>query len=270
MKNLPHLLLLAGLAGATYAQAQNQANIKCIYKIMFRPDSTNINNLRTEYGVLLLGNNISKYQTINKALLDSVVLNVPKDAMAFQMSFDASKLPKTYFSSIIFKDLRKKEVVVYDEVYIDQYRYQEPESSFAWQITPEKAVISGYKCQKATSAFGGRRWEAWFTNEVPSSDGPYKFHGLPGLIIKANDTKNYYTFTLSSLQKLASPAVLELPARKATTITKAEYTKAKRNYDLNAVDIMAQRGSVYGEPEEMKRRHQEKMKKRNNPIELMK
>lgn len=43
---------------------------------------------------------------------------------------------------------------------------------------------------------------AWFTHEIPISDGPYKFNGLPGLILEISDTENHYNFTLKGVEKL--------------------------------------------------------------------
>ncbi|CAH0172502.1 GLPGLI family protein [Chryseobacterium sp. Bi04] len=48
-----------------------------------------------------------------------------------------------------------------------------------WKISDEKEKILEYTTQKATAIFAGREWNAWFTTELPVSDGPYKFCGLP-------------------------------------------------------------------------------------------
>ena len=66
---------------------------------------------------------------------------------------------------------------------------------FNWQLTDDKKVIESYECQKATTTFRGRTYEAWFTAEIPISDGPYKFGGLPGLILELRDGDNDYVYT---------------------------------------------------------------------------
>jgi GLPGLI family protein len=53
-----------------------------------------------------------------------------------------------------------------------------------------KEKIGNWEAQKATTEFGGRKWTAWFCEEIPLSDGPYKFKGLPGLIVKISDADN--------------------------------------------------------------------------------
>lgn len=71
-----------------------------------------------------------------------------------------------------------------------------------WQILPETQKIENYNCQKATTNFGGRIWEAWFSKDLPFPDGPYKFHGLPGLIVKLEDKTKSHQFLLKGSKKL--------------------------------------------------------------------
>ncbi len=42
---------------------------------------------------------------------------------------------------------------------------------------------------------------AWYTTEIPINDGPYKFFGLPGLIIKLYDEKEHYVFEMTKLER---------------------------------------------------------------------
>lgn len=60
--------------------------------------------------------------------------------------------------------------------------------SVDWKISKEKTEILGYHCTKATGSFRGRHYIVWFTAAIPSSFGPWKLDGLPGLILKAEDT----------------------------------------------------------------------------------
>lgn len=64
-----------------------------------------------------------------------------------------------------------------------------------WKFHQEKLKIGGYSCNKATTQFEGREWTAWYTTDIPLSLGPYKFHGLPGLIIKLSDSSKNFIFT---------------------------------------------------------------------------
>jgi|SRR5690625_114946 len=61
-----------------------------------------------------------------------------------------------------------------------------------WNITDENKEIGEYIAIKAEVTFRGRDYEAWFTPEIPISAGPWKLHGLPGLILEAKDNANTF------------------------------------------------------------------------------
>lgn len=76
------------------------------------------------------------------------------------------------------------------------------ESKMNWNISAEKVKIGSYNTQKATTEFGGRQWVAWFAADIPLQDGPYKFHGLPGLIVKVEDAEKNYSWELKGNRKV--------------------------------------------------------------------
>ncbi len=52
--------------------------------------------------------------------------------------------------------------------------------------------IAGYHCIKATANFRGSDITAYFTEDLPYSVGPFKFFGLPGLILDVrHDNKSF-------------------------------------------------------------------------------
>lgn len=68
-----------------------------------------------------------------------------------------------------------------------------------WQLTTVQQTVAGMRCYQATTCYGGRNYVAWYSPDIPISDGPYVFAGLPGLIIKISDEQNWYSFTLKRL-----------------------------------------------------------------------
>lgn len=53
-----------------------------------------------------------------------------------------------------------------------------------WKLHDEIKKIGSYTCKKATTSFRGRNYTAWYTDEIPILGGPWKFDGLPGLILE--------------------------------------------------------------------------------------
>ena len=83
--------------------------------------------------------------------------------------------------------------------------YTENLPLFDWQIEDEVAEVCGYECLKATCHWRGRDFTAWFTPDIPVEYGPWKFGGLPGLIMKVADDEGIYTFEAVAVENGSFP-----------------------------------------------------------------
>ena len=88
-------------------------------------------------------------------------------------------------------------------IFPHEYEGYEPTPDLAWTLTDDTLTVSGYLCQQATATFRGVEWRVWYTEEIPSSAGPWRLRGLPGLIVKAES--EVHTFCLAKLRMEASP-----------------------------------------------------------------
>jgi GLPGLI family protein len=61
---------------------------------------------------------------------------------------------------------------------------KEAKPKFNWALINETKKVGNFNCLKATCHFRGRDYIAWYTLEIPVSHGPWKFQGLPGLILE--------------------------------------------------------------------------------------
>ena len=93
----------------------------------------------------------------------------------------------------IFVSLADKKMEVKEDVPPHHYAYQES-GDLQWTLLDDTLTISGYLCHKAHTAYGGRTWYAYYTEDIPSSAGPWKLNGLPGLILKAEDAESIFCF----------------------------------------------------------------------------
>lgn len=83
----------------------------------------------------------------------------------------------------------------------DHLMYSETLPLQKWQLDKETRTICGYNCQKATCRWRGRDYVAWFTPDIPFPVGPWKFGGLPGAIMKINDSKGDYSWEAVAVNK---------------------------------------------------------------------
>lgn len=86
----------------------------------------------------------------------------------------------------------------------DRYACIEKAENIDWQLTDGTDTICGYLCHKAMARFKGRTWTAWYAEDIPLDNGPWKLCGLPGLILKAADTANDWSFTAVALTRGAA------------------------------------------------------------------
>ncbi|MBR1788055.1 MAG: GLPGLI family protein [Bacteroidaceae bacterium] len=129
-----------------------------------------------------------------------------------------------YWNDIQFADLFFKDGQVTEYVSMPMYhesndcQFTEPCPPQQWTLTPgEESVICGYRCQRATCRWRGRDYVAWFAPDIPVKRGPWRFNGLPGLILKLYDTNRFYTFEAVGLKKVNGPMMLyDFPYSKST------------------------------------------------------
>ncbi len=112
-----------------------------------------------------------------------------------------------------------------------QYRYKEPFPTMQWNLVDEKQTVCGYSCQKATCHWRGRDYVAWFTSAIPMKSGPWKFGGLPGLIMKIHDTKHLYTWEAVAVEKGSFP-IYQLEERFFKDTTRKKVWKAQREWNV--------------------------------------
>ena len=68
-----------------------------------------------------------------------------------------------------------------------------------WSITNNTKKILTYNCQEAIGLFRGREYRAYFLRDIPISSGPFKFDGLPGLILEVKSTDNVVSITATDI-----------------------------------------------------------------------
>lgn len=171
----------------------------------------------------------------------------------------------------------------------DQLYSYPTEDVVSWKLSEETKKISDFSVQKATTNFGGRKWTAWFTKEIPFSEGPYKFTGLPGLIVTLEDSENQFSFHLIKSKKLDktydTKNILEVRyGEKPLMISEKFFIKKSLEYyedpyqedrkDLKKGNTIIEiEGKQYTNPNDLIpliKSEQEYIRKHNNPIELNK
>lgn len=183
-----------------FANAQQSAN-RFFYELTFKPKKANatLEKVMTSLDII---KDKSIYQDFTVPAQDSIIkaeVEAIEKAGVWKDITKSIKMPK--FSYKIHKAYPEMKISYADRISAKMFIYDDP-TSFQWNILADKEKIGEYNTQKATTEFGGRKWTAWFAPDIPFQDGPYKFYGLPGLIVKIEDSEKNYSWTLKGNKKI--------------------------------------------------------------------
>ncbi|GEN69886.1 GLPGLI family protein [Chryseobacterium rhizosphaerae] len=295
MKNKILFFMLLGIL--TSAQTN-----RFFYEYKFIPDSNHKEEVKKEMMLLDIDKKGSNYYSQDKFVADSIGraelerqlksgggnISVNRREKPGQVSY---KVTKEYpdFKTFLFKNIST-----------DRYKVKEDKKP-EWKILSDKLKIGEYNAQKATTSFGGREWTAWFSTDLPFQDGPYKFYGLPGLIVKVEDATGSHSMTLignKTVKSVDAEKDMQVPENvkilgfgKEIEVTKDQFKKAWKAYvndptknmremmmknggDTNtkfSFKVKTSDGKEISDPNqvfrEMEKRTKESLQKDNNPIE---
>lgn len=186
----------------------NAQNQRFSYEYQFVKDTLNKDEIAKELMVLDINKDGSNFYSREVYLSDSTMTAFYENQIRNTGSMNVdTKIMSQRKGSVRYKIFKKyPEFNVKSIVHLgmDSYKVSD-DRKLIWKILPEKQKIGEFNAQKATTEFAGRKWIAWFSSELPFQDGPYKFHGLPGLIVKLEDATKTHQFELKGISKFTAP-----------------------------------------------------------------
>lgn len=286
MKHLFKITIIA-LFLAQLSMAQTS---RFVYQVTMKSDSTDKANATIETARLDISPEKSLFYGEGRIKRDSVM-----QRMRETRNFDRNAMQnlRSSIDYIVEKDLIKNITYFKTRLGRDQYTYEE-DRKMDWKILPETVKIGEYEAQKAETTFAGRKWYAWFTQDIPFQDGPYKFKGLPGLIIKVEDAKGDYSFDLQQSKKITEFPNFDNRGGNPIKVKRADFEKQEKLYRKDPVSFVTNSFSQGGAPappqsmgggnrgggggfrmdsdfrKQMEERLRDEVAKNNNPIELSK
>ncbi|MDY0142989.1 MAG: GLPGLI family protein [Bacteroidales bacterium] len=264
------LMLVTSIVGAQNFKEIDKVSSVFHYDYSYLEERGNRDTEKNHQMVLEVGNSFSKFQSINKAFADSLLriyANEPP-AVAFSKIYSqisGLKVP-ALLNYVVIKDYTSNNSTTFIGKTMGVttlYKVEEP-IGFNWAIEPSRdTTILDIHCLMARVKYAGRDYIAWFAPKIPINDGPYKFSGLPGLIIKLYDTENEHVFTLIGTTK-PSPKAMYIITDKTINTNSRGFTRAFEASKSGYIDKM--NGLTFSN-EETKIRAISKILNRNNLIE---
>lgn len=228
--------------GADDVTEIGRSKIRILYA--FQPVDIKDENTWIDCGQLLTDKGMTQYSSFYVSENNAYIRQWLKDNPTKDYYPGGVKLKgrmKTFWSEYQYSQIyvQGKELTdwaVMPSAEFNQYRYKEPWPSMQWKLTNEKQYICGYQCQKATCHWRGRDYEAWFTMQIPLRSGPWKFGGLPGLIMKIYDTKKIYTWEAVAVENGSFP-IYQLDERRFKNSERKKVLKMHRTWNMKYAEL---------------------------------
>ena len=271
------LILLFTLIG-TLAVAQNK---RFIYEYKFISDSTNVEDVKTEMMFLDTTKEGSKYYSYTVFNSDSIMkVDLQKQLAAtgsINIKTDMRKGDVRYSVTKIYPEYK---TYLHKRLSMDAYKVEE-DRKINWKISSEKEKVGEWNVQKAEADFAGRHWVAWFSTEIPIQDGPYKFHGLPGMIVKIEDKTGSHKLELKGIKNISENLDINIFNAKEIAINSKQFQKVIKEYENDptkgikqmqmggaTIVMTGKDGASSKASKENEERLKAQIKKDNNRIEL--
>lgn len=254
----------------TVFSCKKPSNYLVKYNFNFVPDSINKSDIKVDemilhtnkLGYTFLSNDLFTADTTDGNITDLIKNNKISINDLLQMKTSPNNDLRLYF--------RNDSNLYYIKSSVNRlnYSFEDNVPEISWKLLNEEKKINNYKVKKATTNLFGRTWEAWYTEDIPVSYGPYKFHGLPGLILDIKDFEGYFHFEPISIKENEDD--VEYPIYKdfnKINSQKSEFVKYIKDYKDNPEVITAKTGENTKIDQEKNLKKKEELKKLNNSIE---
>lgn len=146
-------------------------NIAVTYKSLLNDDLNEFGSYMFNKGELITNSKESLY------------FETPLDTIFQMENFGNVSTSNNHYRFTYYKDLVKN-VVIYDRSYSLKQIVADDNYKIDWTLTNNTKKILTHKCQEAIGQFRGRRYSAFFATDISIPNGPFKFDGLPGLILE--------------------------------------------------------------------------------------
>ena len=172
---------------------------------------------------------LSKFSSYKNIAIDSLIMRSSQEQIT-RAAIDG-KLSNGEFMTI-YKNYPAGRLTHTEKICQDWFSYDEDMPRMDWTLTDSISTVLGYKCRSARCKFRGRVWSVFYAEEIPLPDGPWKLHGLPGLILKAWDENWHYTFECIGINSKANRpiTIYQVPFNRTD---RKKYYDTKHRYEVN-------------------------------------
>jgi len=189
----------------SYAQEKEPALARVFYEFIHVNDTSQPNKHHKEEMVLYIGQNATLFSSYAGERAMEKIREQVEDP-GFDGNVTISGPGRSTRESYYFRANERVLKQVY-RLPPETYTVEQEFPVLEWTMGEESKEIGGYTVQKATTRFRGRDYSVWFTSELPFQSGPWKFQGLPGLILEVADSKGEVFFKYAGFEKVENEMI---------------------------------------------------------------
>lgn len=234
------ILLFAGTAVDTSGRIVDSSSsseilstplYECIYEYKVQAEDKSGEKVSELYHTILqIGSSCAKFSDYTAYRTDSVSQIKGVDESIRKEYENKQYRTSYYFDAKIYQNSPQNKLTVVDVITPNLFTYEERFPPFSWELSPDTLSVCGYACNKATTEYGGRQWIVWYAVDIPVSYGPWKFTGLPGLVLAARDSKGIHEFTAISIRK-ASVLITQEKNAKLVATSREKFIRNKNHFE---------------------------------------
>ena len=143
-------------------------------KKMVRDTLNRENDFISEAVRLRIGKKTSMFYSPKELWYDSLSCNQELKTQVFlQYSRSKGKLsaPAGFYKERVYKNHPVGKITVFNRFDLCHWTYTEDWEKPQWELTDSTKTVLNLPCQLAISQYRGRTWYAWFTIDIPISEG---------------------------------------------------------------------------------------------------
>lgn len=213
--------------------SQKEGTLEFTYDYSFSVDSVGaVDGAREEDKMILqiAPDGLSKFTSLTNLTVDSITLNTTPEQRT--QAIVEGKMKQGDFMNVFKNYPAAGRLTVADKVCDDWFRYEEETPDFDWELTDSVKTILGYECKGARCTFRGREWTVFYAEDIPVMEGPWKLHGLPGLIMEAKADGDRYSFVCIGIKNnsLRPITLYDVPYNNTS---RQKFYDTKHRFDIN-------------------------------------
>lgn len=206
------------------------------YRMLYqqRPESE---HPKEDLLLLEVGRNVTRFYSYKTWQTDSLVrVTPPEQVLANLGSFHSGVRDE------LFRDQAAGRLTHIDQIGMDYLLYTEPLPAIDWELEEGERTILGYACRRARCTFRGRNYEAWYAPEIAVSAGPWKFGGLPGLILAIRDDAGVLDLEATGVEQRVEP--IRMTDRNYMKTNRKKYQELKQKVMTDPVGYLTGNSNV--------------------------